>query len=460
MIKKYSVSWFTERGIIGFKNWLLQNLPAFLVLWLLRNFLVRSEYLLKRESIKFINFCSDAYGEGNVNKCRRMLTIWIYLLDRNFPANYFNLLSDSVRSTINNPKVRYLVSDTILKATKRLSTPLFDASGWYQLSRGLNSLGYCRAAWVARERSIDLSILDITVVGGSDTSVLRGIQAHLERRDARQLSRLLMEFRNQLSDKNFWLIKDGLSLLNGDCHRNKDDGTLRKLNADLFKKLILDRSVAIVGPGVINAEYGSEIDEFDTVVRLKFIGKDMLGEQKLYGSRTDISFISAIGAFKSVESSSIDGLASVALILSISSPFEIIAFTPIYELEYENFLYRTEPISGIHVLLAVLRGSPNKLKLFGFDFYTNLSMYSKKMINFYEYSSWKFGAQNMLMKDGVVLKHAYAATFALHDQVSNFCFSQNLYKAGLFDIEPYGKSILELTPYQYVERLEEMLGDW
>jgi hypothetical protein len=35
-----------------------------------------------------------------------------------------------------------------------------------------------------------------------------------------------------------------------------------------------------------------------------------------------------------------------------------------------------------------------------------------------------------------------------------------LYKAGLFDIEPYGKSILELTPYQYVERLEEMLGDW
>jgi hypothetical protein len=48
----------------------------------------------------------------------------------------------------------------------------------------------------------------------------------------------------------------------------------------------------------------------------------------------------------------------------------------------------------------------------------------------------------------------------IHDPVSNFCFAQNLYKAGLFEIEPFGASILALTPYQYVERLEEMLGDW
>ena len=53
-----------------------------------------------------------------------------------------------------------------------------------------------------------------------------------------------------------------------------------------------------------------------------------------------------------------------------------------------------------------------------------------------------------------------ARDFSEHDPVSNFCFAQNLYKAGLFQIEPYGASILALTPYQYVERLEEMLGDW
>jgi hypothetical protein len=30
----------------------------------------------------------------------------------------------------------------------------------------------------------------------------------------------------------------------------------------------------------------------------------------------------------------------------------------------------------------------------------------------------------------------------------------------MFEIEPFGASILALAPYQYVERLEEMLGDW
>ena len=61
---------------------------------------------------------------------------------------------------------------------------------------------------------------------------------------------------------------------------------------------------------------------------------------------------------------------------------------------------------------------------------------------------------------GELQKCEIPKSFSAHDPVSNFCFAQNLYKAGLFDIEPYGKSILELTPYQYVERLEEMLGDW
>jgi hypothetical protein len=65
---------------------------------------------------------------------------------------------------------------------------------------------------------------------------------------------------------------------------------------------------------------------------------------------------------------------------------------------------------------------------------------------------WKFS--------GVVSRHEITTSFSTHDPVSNFCFEQNLYEAGLFEIEPYGASILALTPYQYVERLEEMLGDW
>ena len=63
-------------------------------------------------------------------------------------------------------------------------------------------------------------------------------------------------------------------------------------------------------------------------------------------------------------------------------------------------------------------------------------------------------------RQGGVRAWEIGQSFAIHDPVSNFCFAQNLYQAGLFEIEPYGASILALTPYQYVERLEEMLGDW
>ena len=82
------------------------------------------------------------------------------------------------------------------------------------------------------------------------------------------------------------------------------------------------------------------------------------------------------------------------------------------------------------------------------------------MKSFYKHYGWKVGDGGLFGSRNDYPKCEVAHSFGAHDPVSNFCFAQNLYKAGLFDIEPYGKSILELTPYQYVERLEEMLGDW
>ena len=124
-------------------------------------------------------------------------------------------------------------------------------------------------------------------------------------------------------------------------------------------------------------------------------------------------------------------------------------------------IYRSSATSGLVNLLAVLMNSPAKLKLFGFDFYSRLLQYDSALLRFYAVDGWKFGqTYKTVYKDGALSRSVIALSFVAHDPVSNFCFAQNLYKAGLFDIEPYGKSILELTPYQYVERLEEMLGDW
>ena len=123
---------------------------------------------------------------------------------------------------------------------------------------------------------------------------------------------------------------------------------------------------------------------------------------------------------------------------------------PILNIESTIPMYRTTPVSGIIILYQLIKASPKKLMVYGYDFRADRKQYSNAARDFYK-------------DNGPLIWHPYpgfdfedlpqwiiASDFGEHDMVSNFCFAQNLYKAGLFYIEPYGKSILELTPYQYV----------
>ena len=132
----------------------------------------------------------------------------------------------------------------------------------------------------------------------------------------------------------------------------------------------------------------------------------------------------------------------------------------VYVFEPCEVLYRTPSVSGLRTTIQILRHAPARVKIFGFDFYTTTKPYSDEYSSFYESSSWRLGHTNDFIQHGVYLRSMRSKDFCEHDPVSNFCFAQNLYQAGMFEIEPFGASILALTPYQYVERLEEMLGDW
>ncbi len=112
------------------------------------------------------------------------------------------------------------------------------------------------------------------------------------------------------------------------------------------------------------------------------------------------------------------------------------------------------------MLYQLIRFCPSSVKVYGFDFRSSRKQYSDSARDFYKDHGPLLGNPYPGFDSENLPAWIVALDFSEHDFVSNFCFAQNLYKAGLFDIEPYGKSILELTPYQYVERLEEMLGDW
>ena len=460
-LKKNSRKWPTEQGFNGLKNRLLQISPKFLVLWLFRNVLINSEYKLKRESIKFFNYSNISYGAHQIRRCDRLLVIALSLIDPEFDYDYVALIRNAVRSTAKDIEKRSDFSENVLADTRRLEISTFDATSWYQLSRGLFSLGYFRAAWVAREKSLDLSISEGNSVNASSTAQLRRLEAHFERMDLTEFVKLKEGIPKQLLLERLTHFEIFHSLIERSRINLFDVGGSRnKKYVDLFRELVTAKTVAIVGPGSPQNDYREEIDHCDTVIRIKFVGSSMLDFRNWHGTRTDVSFIGAISAVKLQENSLENDFKNFQLILGNPTSVDSIGSVPIYKIEDDDIIYRTPTTSGIRTLKEVIKYSPSAVKLFGFDFYSTSTPYSKEVSEFYEKASWRFGHPNDFVNRGVSFKFARARDFAEHDPVSNFCFAQNLYKAGLFDIEPYGKSILELTPYQYVERLEEMLGDW
>jgi len=460
-LKKRSRKWSSDVGFAGVKTWFLTVLPYQMTVFIIKKFLIQSEYRLKRESIKFFQLSNRAYGAKKSRKSVRLLRVAIELLGPNLSISYQTLLRDAISETLKNSKNRGHISDLILLGTKQLEQEIFDATGWYQLSRGLFSLGYFRAAWAARENSLDLSILEGKNVFASGNELYRALQANLERRNVIDAQGILQKIEETLAKEQIGEVNDYLKLIQGLYNNQWDENSCpNESNRAVLRGIIFGKSVGLVGPGTPHGDYGKAIDSLETVVRIKFTDEKMLDGRCFHGSRTEVTFIGALSSFAGQYHLGLPTYNGLKLILSDQTSHQFVGDTPVCVIEGKGELYRSPSTSGIRTLLEVVKNSPSKLIIYGFDFYSTLTPYSKEMTEFYETSSWRFGHPNDFVNNGVYFKFARARDFSVHDPVSNFCFAQNLYKAGLFDIEPFGKSILELTPFQYVERLEEMLGDW
>jgi hypothetical protein len=356
------------------------------------------------------------------------------------------------------------LSGEILDATRALPIDGTDATGWYQLSRGLFSVGYFRAAWVARENSLELSIREGETAGAGATSILRAIQAHLERRNFAEVEAMLFKSAGQISETGLRDIRDYLDMMQNKYVMPPLDPNSPNFEAEkLFSELITGKSVALVGPGSPSGHYGSEIDSADTVVRIKYVGREHLPPQEFHGHRCDISQYNLIEPLIALADGKLPQafVTDLQLILTVStSPQKSIQDRPILNLIGSGPTYRTTSTSGVRGLFQLLRYSSERLTMFGFDFYSKIEQYSREMILFYQERGLILGDPFLYGYRNLISCTEIAGSFSAHDLVSNFCFAQNLYEAGLFEIEPFGASVLALTPYQYVERLEEMLGDW
>ena len=458
--RKYSKNPAKKIDFKNVKTFVLSQLPSLIAVPVLKCVLDKSDYLLKRESIKFFHLSSVAYGAKHNRRCLRLLGVALKLLGSNIPNSYVELIKSAVISTLKNSKNRCITSDEILDATRELDPILIDATCWYQLSRGLFCFGFSRAAWVARENSLDQSIVEGSRTESNPLELKRALEAHLERRNFGSINELFLSQKEKTGKYSFIDLQRHLSLFNNSAVRFEDNQFVNNYEcAELFSSMVLDKIVSLVGSGSPSGELGDDVDSSDSVIRLKFVGQEYLPKQEILGSRCDVSQYNSIEVLCNLAEDNNIHLFTDSLKMIISnSDFRKLRDTPVFPL-LDFPVYRSTAVSGLRCLATISMFRPAKLKVFCFDFYTKIEQYDQNLLNFYYEDGWKLG--NWFgVGDRKFTKAMISKEFSTHDLVSNFCFAQNLYKAGLFDIEPYGKSILELTPFQYVERLEEMLGDW
>jgi hypothetical protein len=451
-----------QMGLARLKSFVLENSPAWLVVALLRRFVTKSVYQSKRESITFFQRANVAYGAHRQRRSVRLLRVAFGFLGDEFSRDYSRLIIGATNQTQLDASRRSALSGEILDATKALPIDGTDATGWYQLSRGLFSVGYFRAAWVARENSIELSIREGEAVGAGVTAVGRAIQAHLERRNFANVEALLAKSAGQIKDSSLRDIRDYLDMMQNKYVMPPLDPNSPNFEAEkLFSELITGKSVALVGPGSPSGHYGNEVDSADTIVRIKYVGREHLPPQVFHGHRCDISQYNFNDSLLPlwIGGHTESFISDLKFILYFGKEPERAIPTVLSRTLFNGVsIYRSTATSGIRNLFELLRYVSKSLNIFGYDFYTKREQYSAEQRIYYQASGLISGES--LFSNGEVFKNEIVLSFSAHDPVSNFCFAQNLYKAGMFEIEPYGASILALTPYQYVERLEEMLGDW
>jgi tetratricopeptide (TPR) repeat protein len=216
-----------------------------------------------------------------------------------------------------------------------------------------------------------------------------------------------------------------------------------------FKEMVQGREVAIVGPADADLPQGAEIDQFDTVIRTKFIPDGLAGHAETAGTRTDLSYY-AIG------STSLLG-EQIGRALRDGHLQMVVFRTPKYEngtrhiefpgdLRYMPSEYRVSlrasQFAIQRIIYDVIRYEPARIKLFNMNFFAAANPY-RTGYNLDPTQSFEaHGLQRPL--------EAFA-----HDFRSDFVLTKRWQGAGLVETDPVAADVLRLSTSEYLEVLAD-----
>ena len=446
--------------------------PNLISTWAFGKFLKPDQQHSSLIAAKFLVDAQKIYSARFFYFLPKFLSFALQIAETNLPNTYLQLLRKSVVASRRNPIQRRLIAGRVLAATTNLKIQQTSAHGWKLISLALTGFGFIRAGTVARKYCLEAALQEILDGKANSRTLHLAISGLLEYRRFNEAIHLIESHAsNPDSRSSADTYGDYLELM-GQRRPNfaiSETATATPKD-DVACNLITDKSIALVATGEINSLSGENIDRHDTVARVKFQGFDIMPKSEFSGSRCDLTFYTEDLVDKFVTKSVADPtylefLKDVKLIVLKRPRADQLGTVPVRNMETRAPTFMTTATSGTLFLFDILRRQPKRVKLFGFNYYTERQVYNSALLDFYKKSNayadiglpknW-FDLSSLQKASATI-----ASGFIPHDPRSDFLLVKNLYElSGLIDGTPEVLEILNLTADEYDARLEEMLGDW
>ena len=447
-------------------------MPTKLSVILFRKFIDENRERNSIEAAKFLVDTNNIYPTRFYFLIGKFLRFSLALGDVKLPKSYVSEIIKLLKETRQNPSKRRDACEQILNTTSKLSPKHTSAHGWKLVSLALSGLGFIRAGTIARNYCLTSVLSEVSSGNASNRTTNLAVKGLLESRrfdEARQLIESQSSGIDALSVDDTYI--DYLALLDKRRLEVRVQSPVVESEVEkLFANLVTGKKIALVAPGVIDKEYGQEIDSHDTVFRVKFNGRSAMPDEKFVGRRCDITshnsdILTLAKLDKKTENRLTLEAPDLKLLISKRDDTIELGSTPVKQMRSWPPTFLTTGTSGTIALFEILRQSPKKVKMFGFDFYSMRQQYNTELLQIYKSREFTKAIKLRSNEFNFEFSQSGSAKIALalisHDLKSDFLLVKNLYElSGLIDGTPEVLEILNLTADEYDARLEEMLGDW
>lgn len=447
-------------------------LPTRFSVFLFRRFVNDNREHNPLEAAKFLSDTNNIYPTRFYRLLPKFLRFSLSLGNVDLPNYYINFLSRSIMQTRKTPSDRQKVCQDALTQTDKLPYQQLSTQSWKLLSLALSGFGFIRAGTSARKNCLKSALYEVSLNTASQRTLNLAIRGLLESRRFDEARTCIEKFLEHLDPDVINNVYGAyLELMKQPRPKVSALSSQSSTPADhLFSHLLKGKNIALVAPSVIKTDSGAEIDAHDTVVRIKFHGKSAMPAEKLVGRRCDITShnedsLTIASGNQKISASLFDDANDLKLFIAKKGDLKSIRSLPVRNMRDWPPTFLTTGTSGSLILFDLLTASPKKLKMFGFDFYTERQQYNTETLTLY--SSKNFIKSLSLRKNefDFGLSQLGSARIANahigHDLKSDFLLIKNLYElSGLIDGTPEVIAVLNLTTGEYDMKLEEMLGDW